>query len=1003
MSSLSDMEQLEYVLHGSDDGGSDEYDWSDDGDGDDDGFLDEEDSEGDEDDQDEDNYGLADDNGVGDDSNSVTSDPDVPAKVPFDDLPNEAISALRTPQPIKQLFRDLGAMSKTSTESLREAVSDAHDILEMATKGKFLKKGKEIYVKRALIFFKHFAEMERKTARRDVPGTAASMLLRAVAHQLDVFHGYVLAHGYHSLVQRSAQRESIRTYFFSLFKSLRRATSHTEKHLALGKIGKLHQVAMKPRSRNKPYLVTLRPIVADLEETLGVASLQASETEEDGITGFPDLQTHMHLEFFFRSLRSPQGVQSSLKRKYDEQDAGPSQAEPAPSTESTTADIPSSEQAPGFQVLEELTASHLAFQDIEQLRSWKRRAASNFELMHRLWTTNGNRIRLSFTSLVPVLAGLTTVLYQTHIFDGADHVCELLVATVREAFEDSPSDANRIRLCSALGAYAVIAVEADRDEEGFRAAEDAISHLKTLCKNDSSKHLLLMAALKLSYSNALSRAADPDKGLEPDTQLCLLRKGVRVAEQAIGLARPTLKRNPSDPDASIILAFALSVKAELSTHLSVACEDVRSRHAMMRSQSGSSSRKPPNADDGIDTPYVFEKLADQTFGNLDDAGTGLEECIRIYRELAKENPHLYDHLLAEAIQTAAELYNSHIKPKPELCVPKFKEAISMLERLSETFTGHFDGLLEEANFDLALRLRGENRLEEAHRAFEEMVSKRPAGDDGASVPLWRGGNVLGGVFQARALMCARTEHYQQALVHAERSIHILRLRDPRSGRLTEPLAVKGFCKWVMNEDGKGAEAALRELKQSVKDAATYGMDYSKARHFQVIELSAYGFCLALGWMGGVQCALGQRNDARVNGEKAVRVMRSLLKSDSAVADAEQVSEPLEYVLPHLLVLLAGTHLEAGRYDEAKKAVEESLQVREKGVESSEGEKSRRMRADGPTRKTALLLRAMMLERDGLELEAKANRDEAEKIPFKGFLEILGCSSVKQLASETTKT
>ncbi|KAE8257405.1 hypothetical protein A4X13_0g2373 [Tilletia indica] len=1006
MSSLGNLEQLEYMLYGSDDGGDD---WTDDGNDDDESL--EEDSESDDceieededgDDQEEDDYDAADsmidDNGFDNDSESVTSDPDVPVKIPFPGLPEPAIAMLRISEPVKQLLRDLAAMFDTSSEPLRDGVDYAQVILQMGTKGKFLKQGKETYIKRALVFYKHIAKMEKESGRGDVPGTAASMILREVLHQIRVFHAFIQTNACHTLVKRSVQREMIRSEYFSLLNSLRSITSCTEKHLGLGNVGKLHHAALMPRWLERPGIITLGPIELNLNEHLRVSCLQASETEDDGVTGFPELQTHMHLEFFLRNLRLPKAVQSSLKRKYDQQDASPDQVDSTPSVELTAS------ETTGFNVLEELTASRLAFRNADQLRSWKRRAANNFLRLHRLWESNTNRIRHSSASMVLVLVNLTATLYQTHLIESADYVCELLVATVREAYEDTPSEANRIRLCSALGAYAMIAMEADRDQEGYRAAENAIAHMKTLCRDDSSEHLLLMAALKLSYSNVLRKAADVGKGPDPETRLCLLRKGVRAAGQAIDLARSTLGKNSADPDASNMLAYALLAKAGLCKSLGGACKDLQLKHAKRRAEvektrakMGGSDGRIPIAYSYIDSPYVLEKVADQTFGSLDDAGVALDECIGIYQELAKETPHSYDFPLAEAVNMAAEVYHSSITPKPELCVARFREAISMFEQLSDNFSGLFDGLIEEASFDLALRLRWENRFEEADHAFEEMVSKRPDDDNEAAVPIWRGGNVLGGVFYARAMMCIRTECYDQALVHAERSSRILRAHVHKLGQLAEPLAVRGFSKWIIDKNGEGAEAALGDLKQSLKEVTLHGVDYSNPQQLRTIQSSAYGFSLALGWMGGVQCALGQQEGARVNGEKAVSVMRSLLKSEKAIADAERLFEPVEYVLPHLLVLLAGTHLQAGRYDEAKEAVEESLQVREKGVESSEGEKSQRMRADGPTRKTALLLKAMMLEKDGLELEAKASRDEAEKIPFKGFLKVLGCSS----ASETT--
>ncbi|KAE8228386.1 hypothetical protein CF326_g6685 [Tilletia indica] len=993
MSSFADLEQLEHLPQRSDDEVEEEGTeaWTDDSEegGEPDSDFDFDAEEG------FDNVNFAVNGGyMEDDSKSVTSDPDVPVKIPYPGLPDRAVDMLDTPEPIKELFKDLASMFNTSSEPLRDGVNYAHEILQMDYKGKFLEKGKETFIKRALVFYKHVATMEKESGGCGVPGTAACVILRAVLQEMKTFHSFIQTDAYHSLVKRSTQRDTIRSEYFNLLKSLRLITSCTEKHLGLGNVGKLHHVALKARWRNRPGIITLRPIELDLNENLGVGFLRASKIVDDGVIGFPRLQTHMHLEFFLRNFRSPKAAQSSLKRKHDQQDAGPDQAGSALSFDSTASDTP------GFDVLEELTASRLAFQDVDHLRSWNIRAANNFFLMHRLWESDANRICLSSASVVLMLVKLTAALYQMNLSKPADYVCELLVATLREVYEDAPSNANRIRLCSALGAYTIIAVEAGCDQGGYRAAEDAIDHLKTLCQDDSSKHMLLMAALKLSYSYALCSAADIDKGPEPKTQLCLLRKGIRAAEQAIDLARSTLEKNSTNLDASNILAYALSAKAELCNSLSEACKDLQFKHAKRRAEvektrakMGGSDGRIPIAYGYIDSPYVLKKAVDQTFGSLDDAGAALEECIGIYQALAKEIPHSYDFTLAEVIRTAAEVYHFSLKPKPELSIARFREAISMLEQLSDTFVGLFDGRLEKTNFKLALRLRWESRFEEADHAFEEMVSKHPDDDNKTAVPFWRGCNILGWVFHARAMMCIRTERYHQALFHAERSCQIFRDMDCLWA-LKEPLAIRGFCKWVMDE-GK-AEEALRDLEKSVEN---FTQDEPELQHLGDIHYEVYGLCLALGWLGLVQCALGQREEARLNGEKAVALMRALLSSEEGMMRAERRSEPVEYVLPHLLVLLADTHWQAGRHTKAKEAVEESLQVREKSVESSEGEKSQRMRADGPTRKTALLLKAMMLEKDGWELEAKANRDEAEKIPYKGFLKVLGCFS----ASETTTT
>ncbi|CAD6962702.1 unnamed protein product, partial [Tilletia controversa] len=101
-------------------------------------------------------------------------------------------------------------------------------------------------------------------------------------------------------------------------------------------------------------------------------------------------------------------------------------------------------------------------------------------------------------------------------------------------------------------------------------------------------------------------------------------------------------------------------------------------------------------------------------------------------------------------------------------------------------------------------------------------------------------------------------------------------------------------------------------------------------------------------------------------------------SENVMQQAERAVEQLDFVLPHLLVLLAGTHWEAGRSEAAWDAVEESLRLGE-GVKG----------LDGSTRKTALLLKARLLGGKGSGEEAAEVRVEADTIAFKGFLEAIG--------------
>ncbi|KAE8244349.1 hypothetical protein A4X13_0g6656 [Tilletia indica] len=640
------------------------------------------------------------------DSKSVTSDPDVPVKIWYHVLTDRAIAMLDTPEPIKQLFKDLVAMFDTSSDPLRRGVYYAQAILHMGTKGKFLKQGKETFIKRALVFYKHVAEMEKESGRSDVPGTAASMILSAVLEEMSNFHAFIQTKAYHSLVKRSAQHKTIRHRYFDRLKDLRFIISCAEKHLGVGNLGKLYHAALGPHPHPASQTIALEPIWHRLDSLLDDAIDITEKKMNDMDLGFPELSEALHFGFFFRTLRDSEAVQHTLKRKRDEGLDQESSTPPITSGPALFHVDPST-----FASIKELSYSSLAFETAEELRHWQERAYSRFNLMRDVWNTSLNDIFISLSYLVGVLTTFAVGSYQLKVYGCAEYVCELVVATIREAYESNPSDASRIRLCSALGAYAIVAVEAKSKILAVRAVEEAIALLHPLYINDSSKHMLLMTALKTSYSSALANLAPRE--LDAQFELFLLRKSIQVASQAIDLARSAVKTNPNDLESKNMLAYALKTKANVYEIRSQLCYKLQVRLAKSRDEveaerarMGGTDDQIPLADKHIDAACLLEKMADRTLSDLDIAAALLEECIEVYRELAKEAKALFEPILAKAIHSAAEIYLSQLNPKPELCVAKFKEAIDMFERLSEHCRGYFDDDIERAKLDLAQRLRG---------------------------------------------------------------------------------------------------------------------------------------------------------------------------------------------------------------------------------------------------------------------------------------------------------
>ncbi|KAE8183480.1 hypothetical protein CF335_g8311, partial [Tilletia laevis] len=776
---------------------------------------------------------------------------------------------------------------------------------------------------------------------------------------------FVLLHARDSIVISSANRSRIVSKLSGFSKTQYAFISIAQKHLVLGTLGRLQLATLDPLSRYQPRLIAVETIINELDLALS----QEVPSPDDTIEEYSDLRTDLHLGFFLRNLHAPalSDVDRGAKRKQDQINDS-EDSHNANQCRSSCQGGPGCPNSPPF--IQEFAPASLAFKEIGQLRQRRERASERFSDVSNLWANPF--IRMSSSMMRMLLLTLSLLLYQLQSHEIADQLAEVFVASVREEYERCPSTANRLRLCNALGCLVLIFRGPNRVVESMYAAEEALALLQPLYEDSPTGHLPLIAALKLTYSTALSHMADMTLGSQ--TQLLLRRKTCRVAHQATTLARAAHNANPTDTDAKINLAIALSSHGVLCRELSETCAELKAMQAKNQAEHERCfPDNPLTLPPPLNTQYIRDKVDDQTCGNFEDAGAAYEEAISIYRGLAKESPELFDPLLAETLQAAADVYNSDLKPKAEECIARYQEAISIYRRLAESFPLLFNRWLELCNHDLALRLHWEGRLVEAEKAFHEMLTFRPANDVDPAVESWRSSSVRASVYHARALLCARLERYDEGLTHAATSCMMFPRADPQLEDLTEPLAVQGFCQWASGKHN--ASEAQRMLKKSISIAVHNGHNFSR---IQEMREQDHGYFLALGWMGAVQCTLGERNEARIQGERAVELARIMLVSENVMQQAERAVEQLDFVLPHLLVLLAGTHWEAGRSEAAWDAVEESLRLGE-GVKG----------LDGSTRKTALLLKARLLGGKGSGEEAAAVRVEADTIAFKGFLEAIG--------------
>ncbi|KAE8203986.1 hypothetical protein CF327_g7742 [Tilletia walkeri] len=224
--------------------------------------------------------------------------------------------------------------------------------------------------------------------------------------------------------------------------------------------------------------------------------------------------------------------------------------------------------------------------------------------------------------------------------------------------------------------------------------------------------------------------------------------------------------------------------------------------------------------------------------------------------------------------------------------------------------------------------------------------------------------------------------------------------DWMKSHLLEPKAVKGFAFWMLRQPEQ-ALAAFTSAMELIYKRAEESKGGLRRRHYRASEDLRY--MLISGWIGGVRAALGDLQGARQDGESAVQEMRRRLKvlaegnaaefdgaelEDGEVDDEDRYRpvheslEPIDRILPHILLILAATLTRLGELKEAMDHVDEVL------------ERSKMYRCrDELTVKTALLLKLRLLQHSSPDdiMLLQQIKTEAEAIPMQGFLVQLRCS------------
>ncbi|KAE8213513.1 hypothetical protein CF327_g2976 [Tilletia walkeri] len=894
-----------------------------------------------------------------------------------------------------ELLKQIAQFIYHCSNPIRKGARVALNTLKWADDEKSLGKKAHRIVATNLSFFKEVAAHEKASGpgARDLPGTLKNMTLRYTVAEMDNFSYQVQSYGDSTKVYRSQHR--------GRYQRVTSIHSQEQKELAsmvkrkLGMVSKIHWIACAPPDTPMTTPSISYPKVTEwCEDTFESIRHSLVRHEEIMLASFPPVRTILNFCDFFGGIVSARAHDQLISGNKRAREADDPQSEEGsgPSAPFEAPQVPLTQEQFRAKLYElELRRYRIDFEDnVEELEESNEDAVRHLSSIVDFWISeSGNLTRSDLDISLTCLVTLSSYL---KLVEEAAFFGELLVIVYREELERTPSLQNKIILANALGALSILLGADDRKLEAVRAAEDGIRILSPLLDSNPDQVLAPMAALKVMYAKSLSELSNHDE----ERYLLWARKAHRVAEEAINLYLRLVKNEPNTSELKHCLAQALFVTASAGAHLVeillksqeyhqfACCPPLGELSGILPECEGCE----PKDSQGISGRHKAEhdRIRRLNVETVQLYVAASEQSIKLYRTLVQETPAVYTPLLAEVLTLRAQLMDTYTSR----AIEAFHEAASLYDGLSATLPNRFDLQVSITYTRLAKRQKWEHDLPGTVTSYEKVVPCLLRNLEG-SYPK-HSYDELQKRSYAMDLLCVlsclyiQLERYEDGVATAtlisevEDEVLVYRRSDP-VGRL----GIQGWCKWMMDHS---AEDALVDLEASAKFALkdwenekNYGMGMNP--NWKRMRENP----LALGWCGAVQCAEGNDVSALWNGEIAVQMVREWVgKADVRFLGRHKL-EPYHRILPHLLVLLAGTMICAGRKGEARELLEECLGL----IKEEDG------KVDGSTLKTALLLKARLLEeaekngKGGNAEEAARIRAEAETLPSKGFLHRLGCS------------
>ncbi|KAL9931375.1 hypothetical protein V8E36_009772 [Tilletia maclaganii] len=558
-------------------------------------------------------------------------------------------------------------------------------------------------------------------------------------------------------------------------------------------------------------------------------------------------------------------------------------------------------------------------------------------------------------------------------YEHAASVAEYLARSTRWTYKTVPTARNACNLVHSLNILAFTlngCCKTDfRRVEALRVTKQAIRLAEAMRNDHPDEAEAMVAACHQTRAHVDLEPLHQGEGVQITVATAI--RACKSANIALEASRLDMRRRPSDHTVQARHALALYTAAlahwallnEIAGNAYDCPFDYKCLYELGHQHDGSE-------------PCFHDLARDWGLGTLDDAARNAAEAIRVITELP-----LHSALLLPALELCGELNAS----RPVRAAIYLKAALQQVDAREERFEKTPITTRTNIALRLALHLRRTGCYDTAPRDVRKYLlrleepTEHPTLDADGRLTLQA----------SLVLAVAQMERYDEALACAGQVGYM----KPQVGGDSAPFtmeAVWAYCRWLAGS----ADDNLASLQSALGHSAEAMSHYHEKSTAYMLQ-SATHF-LILGWLGGVKAALGQTEEALTDGQDAVSRLGTLLvdfagrtEMDSSMTVSskrfwdwnvtDHALVPVDQILPQLLVLLAATLTQVNRLDSATTTVDEALAIIDEGG-----------KADLSTTKTALVLKANLLERCDRVAEAAEVRTRAEAVPRRGYLHRLGC-------------